>query len=460
MRTTLFAMCVAALVPALGHADDSCPIQRLEAEAGFGGSFGSSMLIESGRLLISDWGGRTACPAGGDPFSCTAGAIYSFALVDGQWVDRQLIYPWDIGFNEGFGSFDAEGDRMIATTARRNQDSRQGIAHVYEFDHDSGEWFEFDRFQAPDAPYLPPRGFGTDIALRGDSVLISRGETVFLFRKGGEHWELVQTIDRFDPTVESDQFGYRLEMNDDWAIIAALRDRTRGYDNGALYVYRRDDAGLLAFHEKVLPHDPLGGFEHSMSLDGSTLAIWGYGAAVPGSILVYELTDEGLEFRQEVSIAGTSRSIQFGIGVSLSGDTMVAGSRRGLTNERVGYVFRRGSDDLWRQVAELDPRPAVPGTPHTSMAHATATDGRFAVIGSPYEWPDATVEGTGAAYSFDLDCEICEPDLDLDGSLTIFDFLTYLNLFQDGDPQADFDGDGELTLFDFLAFQTAFDAGC
>ncbi|MFI4882067.1 MAG: GC-type dockerin domain-anchored protein, partial [Phycisphaerales bacterium JB064] len=47
-----------------------------------------------------------------------------------------------------------------------------------------------------------------------------------------------------------------------------------------------------------------------------------------------------------------------------------------------------------------------------------------------------------------------------DGALTIFDFLLFFNLFDDGDTQADFDGDGELTIFDFLAFQTAFDAGC
>ena len=54
----------------------------------------------------------------------------------------------------------------------------------------------------------------------------------------------------------------------------------------------------------------------------------------------------------------------------------------------------------------------------------------------------------------------CPPDLDADGTLTVFDFLTFLNLFQDGDPAADFDGDGELTIFDFLAFHNAFDAGC
>jgi hypothetical protein len=81
------------------------------------------------------------------------------------------------------------------------------------------------------------------------------------------------------------------------------------------------------------------------------------------------------------------------------------------------------------------------------------------LIGAPEE-VDASFDYIGAAYFFDLACNPCRPDLDLDGALTIFDFLTFLNLFQDGDTQADFDGDGELTIFDFLAFQTAFDAGC
>ncbi|MEQ8843608.1 MAG: GC-type dockerin domain-anchored protein [Phycisphaerales bacterium] len=54
----------------------------------------------------------------------------------------------------------------------------------------------------------------------------------------------------------------------------------------------------------------------------------------------------------------------------------------------------------------------------------------------------------------------CPPDYDGDGELTIFDFLMFFNLFQDGDLAADFDGDGVLTIFDFLAFQNAFQDGC
>ncbi|UYV12685.1 MAG: hypothetical protein NCW75_15520 [Phycisphaera sp.] len=54
----------------------------------------------------------------------------------------------------------------------------------------------------------------------------------------------------------------------------------------------------------------------------------------------------------------------------------------------------------------------------------------------------------------------CRADLDVDGELTIFDFLAFQNLFDSGSTWADFDYDGELTIFDFLAFQNAFDAGC
>ncbi len=54
----------------------------------------------------------------------------------------------------------------------------------------------------------------------------------------------------------------------------------------------------------------------------------------------------------------------------------------------------------------------------------------------------------------------CVPDLDGNGTLDLFDFLGFTNLFNAGDLKADFDPDGFLDLFDFLAFTNAFNAGC
>ena len=62
--------------------------------------------------------------------------------------------------------------------------------------------------------------------------------------------------------------------------------------------------------------------------------------------------------------------------------------------------------------------------------------------------------------SFTLAGNDCPADIDGDGSLTLFDFLEFQNLFAAMDPRADFDGDGDLTLFDFLDFQNAFAQGC
>ena len=73
---------------------------------------------------------------------------------------------------------------------------------------------------------------------------------------------------------------------------------------------------------------------------------------------------------------------------------------------------------------------------------------------------DQDFAGRETLWYVDVDAVACRADIDGDGSLTIFDFLGFQNLFDAGDLAADFDGDGALTLFDFLAFQNEFDAGC
>lgn len=74
---------------------------------------------------------------------------------------------------------------------------------------------------------------------------------------------------------------------------------------------------------------------------------------------------------------------------------------------------------------------------------------------------DKDFDGLNTIFFVDVDGSMpCRPDLDGDGDLTLFDFLTFSNLFDAGDAAADFDGDGDLTLFDFLAFSNEFDAGC
>ncbi|QKK08699.1 MAG: hypothetical protein HND58_11370 [Planctomycetota bacterium] len=54
----------------------------------------------------------------------------------------------------------------------------------------------------------------------------------------------------------------------------------------------------------------------------------------------------------------------------------------------------------------------------------------------------------------------CPTDTNLDGAVNTLDFLEYLNLWTNGDPEADWNEDGTVNTLDFLAYLNAWTAGC
>ncbi len=378
-----------------------------------------------------------------------------------------MIVPPDLEFNDRFGFFALDGDRMVVSSGFRDTPVGLGLAHIFEFDEDLQQWIEADRFEAP--PTGSARGFAA-MALHGDSALFIQEAVVYHYRLDAEGWQLVQSLEAPDGMSYAKGFGNKIEMDGDWAFIGAPRDDTLGDgEHGSVYVYRRDADGMLVYDTKMLspdlPIDPDGRmyFGSQIGFDGRTLAIANLFAdrtyVQEGVVHIYELEGDRWTWRQEVRTTEPSRGLGLGFGVSVLGDTMVCGAWGIGWQQMLGYAFRRGADGVWRELAIMDPTPAAPWIKEESFGRAAATDGQQAIFGAPMD-RQTPIDITGGAYVFDLDCESCVPDLDLDGALTIFDFLTFMNLFDAGDATADFDGDGELTIFDFLAYQTAFDAGC
>jgi|GEM_PF-5683122 len=81
------------------------------------------------------------------------------------------------------------------------------------------------------------------------------------------------------------------------------------------------------------------------------------------------------------------------------------------------------------------------------------------------------VTDIGASFSGG-DCEVaaiiygrrppppCRADMDRDGEITIFDWLTFSTAWEAHEPLADVDGDGEYSLLDYLVYQAMFHYGC
>ncbi len=83
--------------------------------------------------------------------------------------------------------------------------------------------------------------------------------------------------------------------------------------------------------------------------------------------------------------------------------------------------------------------------------------------GQGYDFADAKEAGGPAYIGFSIGVVgsvACPWDLNADGTLDLFDFLAFVNLFNAADPEADCDQSGILDLFDFLCFNNAFNAGC
>ena len=455
------ATCVHAAIAAA-----QCDIQHLAPPLDIGGRFGQVIDVNDRHLVIGDLSARTYCP-GGDPFSCSAGAVFAYRQVEGQWTGHQIIVPPDIEYSDRFGSLALDGDRLVVSSASREAPLGHGVAHVYEYNDDIGQWLETERFEAP--PSAATGGFAA-MALHGDSALFTQEAVVYHYRLDAEGWQLVQSLEAPDGMSYAKGFGRKIKMDEDWAFIGAPRDDTLGDgEHGSVYVYRRDADGMLVFDTKMLspdlPIDPDGRmyFGGHIGFDGTTLALANTYAnrafESEGVVHIYELDGDRWTWRQEVRTSEPSRGLGLGFGVSVHGDTMVCGAWGIRWEHMLGYAFRRGADGVWRELAIMDPAPAAPWLKEESFGRAAATNGRQAIFGAPSD-RQTPIDVTGGAYVFDLDCERCSPDLDADGRLTVFDFLTFLNLFDAGNSEADFDGDGELTIFDFLAFQTAFDAGC
>ncbi len=475
MRVLAHCVCVLVVVvggPGSVTAQHACDPQRLAPPPDVPPtSFGSTAVTNGRSWLVGDKSARTWCP--GDPFSCSAGAVVAYEEFDGALEQVQTIVPPDVQQGMKFGDALAiHGDELIVGVPGRRWTDTEVLGGAFAYRFADGRWTESERIQPP--PGAAPEQYdylGGWVAF-DESLAILRSEIatssiLAVYARTPEGWTFRESLEAPDGVPDDAYFGENPALSDDWLFVTARDDSTAADRAGSVYAYRRHGDDSLEFVQKLYAPDPQerDRFGYSIDHQGTTLVVGAFLADRPfdgqGLVFVYGLENDRWVLRQEIALGDARRNDGFGAAVHLDGKLLLVqarGRRDGTSSGRV-FRFERDAAGHWYEIGQLVPNPPVyAGSYGWAMDSAGGASG-MALVGA-HDDVTLPADQYGAAYFFDLACNPCRPDLDLDGALTIFDFLAFLNLFEDGEAAADFDGDGALTIFDFLAFQTAFQAGC
>jgi hypothetical protein len=188
-------------------------------------------------------------------------------------------------------------------------------------------------------------------------------------------------------------------------VGAYAADTPAGVNAGAAYVFVRSEDSWTV-QQKVLPADGATGdsFGYSVSIGAETLVVGAVtgstpGGAVSGSAYVFVRSGTAWSQQQKLVASDAAADDLFGVSVSVSGDTAVAGAYAddipGGMNAGSAYVFVR-SGTTWTQQQKL---LASDGAPFDFFGFSVSVSGDTVVAGA-YRETNAGGVGAGSAYVF------------------------------------------------------------
>ncbi len=306
--------------------------------------------------------------------------------------------------------------------------------------------------------------FGLSAAVEGDTLVVgapledssasgingdqansgaSNSGAVYVFTRTGTNW-VQQAYIKASNTGAGDEFGTSVALDGDTLVVGAYREDSNGTgvnsaaeadnsvsDSGAVYVFTRTGtAWTQQAYIKASNTDVNDQFGFSVAVSNDTLAV---GALVEdsnatgiggdqtnnnasGSGAVYVFARTGNIWAQQAYIKAfnTGASDQFGISVSLHGDTLAVGANRedstgsGINSGVEGdnsapdsgaaYVFTR-SGSTWVQQAYVKASNTSPGD---EFGRRVALDGDTLAVGAYREDGNGLVD-SGAVYVFRRD---------------------------------------------------------
>ncbi len=394
-------------------------------------SFGSSVGVSDGIALVG--------AAGDDDIAGNSGALYVFRFEGDTWVEVAKLKASNGEANDHLGSNVAmDGDSAISgmkfgysrkSTARMfhglsdcNENGTLDICDLADGDNEdcnengipdecdiaSGVSEDVDGNGMPDecAYYYTAQetailfaadgeasdSFGRSLDVSGDKLLVGapadsengvKSGSAYVFHRDPDvpaGWIEEEKLSASDGSAD-DYFGGSVAIAGDIALVGALRDSDNGDESGSAYIFRFDGS---SWTEEAKLSPPYGISEAWFGASTALLTGPPLRALVgaPGAGSVHVFRQDGVKWAMEAQLTASDEAAGswFGISMAASGENVLIGARRGVSNGHhsgVAYVFHlEGS--AWEEVAKLAPSD---GAANVWLVPSVAISGNTVLVG-------------------------------------------------------------------------------
>lgn len=252
--------------------------------------------------------------------------------------------------------------------------------------------------------------FGISIAMSGNTVVVGDFDanieqfgTVDVFVKPANGWSDMTQTATLSSSDNGAGFGTSVAVSSDVIVVGAANTSNfhdRAATPGAAYVFVKPAGGWRDMTEtvKLTASDGLPGdaFGNSVSISGSTIAVGAFFVNnFSGRAYVFACSNGGCTQAAELSASDSGGILDYlGCSVSVSGDTVVAGSFGHNNFQGSAYVYVKPQSG-WHDMTETAELTTFKGKGGDNVGFSVAISGDTVVAGAP-----GAHSAYGAAYVY------------------------------------------------------------
>src|ERR1022692_2896038 len=258
-------------------------------------------------------------------------------------------------------------------------------------------WTQEAKLTASDG--LAGDAFGVSVSVSGDTAVVgagfkkiglNRGQgEAYVFVRSGTTWTQQQTLTALDGVTDA-VFGFSVSVSGDTAVVGAP-NQDENDSPGAAYVFTRSGTTWTQ-QQKLTASDGslVNEFGISVSVSGDTAVVGAFQQQPVAAAYVFVRSGTTWTQQQKLTASDPVAGDAFGTSVSVSGDTAVVGANRN-NSQGAAYVFVRNGT-TWTQQQKLTASDGVAGD---FFGRSVSVDQGTAVVGA-----QAKNSAQGAAYVF------------------------------------------------------------